>query len=79
MRIYRFRNGDTCPCCGQVITGKTPEELAEFSVVIYGVASALNIADWILRPGEDAIDITPAEIRQALTGEEEADNAEADP
>ena len=71
MKIYRFSNGDNCPCCGQVITGKTPEELSEISVMIYGVASALHIADWILRPGEDAIDITPAELCLFCLAEEE--------
>ena len=70
MRIYRFRNGDVCPCCGQTLTGKTPEELAEFSVLIYGVASAFHIADWLLRPGEDAIEITPEALRSYLSGEE---------
>lgn len=66
MKIYRFHNGDTCPCCGQTISGKTPEELAEISVTIYGFASALGFADWIYRPGEDAIEITPEEIQHAL-------------
>ena len=70
MKIYRFHNGDTCPCCGQVLTGKTQEELAEFSVLIYGFATVLGIADWLYRPGEDAIEITPEELQTALTGEE---------
>ncbi len=70
MKIYRFHNGDTCPCCGQTIWGKTPEGLAEFSVTIYGVASAFGFADWIRRPGEDAIEITPENLLQALTIEE---------
>lgn len=64
--IYRFKNGDTCPCCGQVITGRTPEELAELSVLIYGVATALGIADWVLRPGEDAIEISAEDITRAI-------------
>ncbi len=70
MKIYRFHNGDTCPCCGQVIAGKTPEELTYFSILIYGFASVLGIADWIYHPGEDAIEITPEELRTHLTGEE---------
>ena len=73
MKIYRFRNGDSCPCCGQVLSGKTPEELAEFSVVVYGFASALGIADWIYRPGEDAIDATPEDLQRALGAEVCAD------
>ena len=70
MKIYRFKNGDTCPCCGQVLTGKTPEELAEFSVLIYGVASAFHIADWLLRPGADAIEISQEQLQTYLSGEE---------
>lgn len=66
MKIYRFKNGDKCPCCGNVLTGKTPEELDEISVQIYGFASALGLADWILHPGEDAIEITPWDLRQRL-------------
>ena len=71
MRIYRYHNGDTCPCCGQVITGKTEEELTEFSVLIYGFAETLNLADWIRRPEKDAIEITPQELRRRLEGETE--------
>lgn len=70
MKIYRFKNGDTCPCCGQVLTGKTAEELTEFSVLIYGFASVLHIADWICRPGEDAIEISQEQLQTYLTGEE---------
>lgn len=64
MKIYRYHNGDTCPCCGQVIAGKTEEELAEFSVLIYGFATACGFADWILKPGKDAINIKPEEIME---------------
>ena len=70
MKIYRFKNGDTCPCCGQVLTGKTQEELAEFSVLIYGFATVLGIADWLYRPGEDAIEISQEQLQTYLTGEE---------
>ena len=71
MRIYRFKNCDTCPCCGQVLTGKTPEELAEFSVLIYGFASVLHITDWIYRPGDDAIEISQEQLQTYLSGEED--------
>lgn len=71
MKIYRYHNGDTCPCCGQVITGKTEEELAEFSVLIYGFASTLGLAEWLRKPEQDAIEITPWELRQRLSGETE--------
>ena len=31
-KIKRYNNGDTCPCCGQVIRGMTREQLDLFSV-----------------------------------------------
>lgn len=64
MKIYRFKNGDRCPCCGQVIWNKTPEELAEFSLTVYVIGYRLGWADWILHPGDDAIDVS---IRDILT------------
>ncbi len=67
MKIYRFKNGDTCPCCGQALNGKTLEELTEFSLVVYGIGSGLGLADWILRPGEDAIEIEPEELARKLS------------
>ena len=68
MKTYRFKNGDACPCCGQPLTGKSPGELFEFSVQVYGIASALGLPDWIIRPGEDAISLTPEELAQAMEG-----------
>lgn len=68
MKIYRFKNGDACPCCGQALTGKTLDELLEFSIQVYGIASALGLPDWIIRPGEDAISLTPEELAQTMTG-----------
>ena len=62
MKIYRFKNGDRCPCCRQELTGKTPEELTEFSVTVYGYATAIGLADWILKPGDDAIEIAPEQM-----------------
>ena len=71
MKIYRFKNGDTCPICGQVLTGKTPKELEYFSLDIYGIATAFHESDWIYNPGEDAIEISN-EILLAYFAEEEA-------
>ena len=30
-KIKRFKNGDTCPCCGQVIRGLTDEQLDQYA------------------------------------------------
>lgn len=65
MKIYCFKNGDRCPCCGQELKGKTPEELAEFSLTVYAIGSQLGLADWILRPGPDAIVISTEDMEAA--------------
>ena len=65
MKIYRFKNGDRCPCCGQEIQGKTPKELAEFSLTVYAIGRQLGLADWILRPGPDAIAINTEDMEAA--------------
>lgn len=65
MKIYRFKNGDRCPCCGQELQGKTPEELAEFSIIVYSIGSQLGLADWILRPGPNAIVISTEDMEAA--------------
>lgn len=66
MKIYRFKNGDRCPCCGQEIHGKTPDELAEFSIIVYSIGSQLGLADWILRPEADAIEVSTEDLEAAL-------------
>ena len=33
MKIKRYQNGDTCPCCGQVLQDMSREELDRFSVL----------------------------------------------
>ena len=65
MKIYRFKNGDRCPCCGQEIQGKTPDELAEFSLTVYAIGRQLGLADWILRPEADAIEISTEDLEAA--------------
>ena len=76
MRIYRYKNGDTCPCCGQAIAGKTPEELTEFSVIAYCYATANGLAEWILRPGDDAIEIAPEQIWKLISMVDESEACE---
>ena len=66
MKIYRFKNGDRCPCCGQEIQGKTPDELAEFSLTVYAIGRQLGLADWSLRPEADAIEISTEDLEAAL-------------
>ena len=62
MKIYRFQNGDKCPCCGQELSGKSDAELEDFSVTVYLAGKWLGLADWILNPGEDAIERSHVEL-----------------
>ena len=50
---------------GQEIQGKTPDELAEFSIIVYSIGSQLGLADWILRPGPDALVISTEDMEAA--------------
>lgn len=52
MRIYK--NGDRCPCCGQLIEGKSEEWLNDFSI------SAFLIELCLYPFGEDDLKFTPA-------------------
>ena len=33
--MYRFQNGDRCPCCGQVLEGKSEDFLELFSQTVH--------------------------------------------
>ena len=69
MKIYRFHNGDACPCCGQTIQGKTDAELEEFSLLVFAAGMWLHLADWIIRPEADAIEKSPEEMMQWTAGD----------
>lgn len=68
MKIYRFHNGDACPCCGQTISGKTEAELEEFSLLVFAAGTWLHLADWIIRPGADAIERSAEEMMRWTAG-----------
>ena len=55
MKIYK--NGDRCPCCGQLIEGKSEEWLNDFSMLVL----LLGLPDVCL--GESGIDVTFAPDR----------------
>lgn len=44
MRIYK--NGDRCPCCGQILKDRTPEWLELFSQTV----DMLRIPPWEANP-----------------------------
>lgn len=53
MRIYK--NGDRCPCCGQLIEGKSEKWLNDFSILVL----LLDIPD--VCPGESGMNGTSAQ------------------
>ena len=55
MKIYK--NGDRCPCCGQLIEGKSEEWLNDFSMLVL----LLGLPD--VCSGESGIDVTFAPDR----------------
>lgn len=59
MKIYK--NGDRCPCCGQLIEGKSEEWLNDFSMLVL----LLGLPD--VCPGESGIDVTFAPDRVLLS------------
>ena len=44
--MRQFQNGDRCPCCGQILKGKTPEWLQLFSETV----DMLRLPPWEANP-----------------------------
>lgn len=36
--MYMFKNGDSCPCCGQILEGKSQDWLELFSQLVHVLA-----------------------------------------
>ena len=55
MRIRLYKTGDPCPCCGQPIKARDPEELLEFSMLVdfMGIKDErIPEVDIVLRPAD---------------------------
>ena len=65
-KIKRFENGDTCPCCGQVIRGKTREDLDLFSVRIAAIGFALDLDPMFPENDGDFLMVTRKDRDRAL-------------
>ena len=65
-KIKRFKNGDTCPCCGQVIEGKTPEQLDVFSVRIAALGFWADVDAMFPEIDGDSLMVTPNDLHRAL-------------
>lgn len=65
-KIKRYNNGDTCPCCGQVIEGKTREWLDLFSVRVAAIGFALDLDAMFPENDGDFLMVTMADMDRAL-------------
>jgi len=66
MKIKRYQNGETCPCCGQVLEGKTREELDRFSVLAAAVGFESDLDPFFPETAEDWIYCTHEDLQRAL-------------
>jgi len=65
-KIKRFRNGDTCPCCGQVIRGMTSEQLDVFSVRVAALGFAADLDPFFPENDGDFLMVTRSDMDRAL-------------
>lgn len=66
IKIRRYENGDTCPCCGQVIQDKTAAELERFSVLAAAVMMELDPGSLLTGYGEDPMEVKLTDLQDAL-------------
>lgn len=65
-KIKRFRNGDTCPCCGQVIRGMTSEQLDVFSVRVAALGFEADLDPMFPEYDGDFLMVTVSDLARAL-------------
>ena len=65
-KIKRYENGDTCPCCGQVIRDMTPEQLITFSVRIAAIGFEADLDPFFPEFGEDWLIVSLEDMSRAL-------------
>lgn len=65
-KIKRFKNGDTCPCCGQVIRGLTDEQLDLFSVRIAAIGFEADLDPMFPEIDGDFLMVTLDDLSRAL-------------
>ena len=66
VKIKRYTNGDTCPCCGQVIRDKTAAELEHFSALAAAVMMELDPRSLLTGYGEDPMEVKLTDLQDAL-------------
>jgi len=66
MKIKRYDNGDICPCCGQVIEGKTREALDLLSMRIAAIGFECELDSFFPETAADWICCTRKDLRRTL-------------
>lgn len=65
-KIRRYRNGDTCPCCGQVIQGKTEDELLKFSVLAAAIGFEADLDPFFPELNGDYLEVSLGDMQRTL-------------
>ena len=65
-KIKRYRNGDTCPLCGQVISGKTAEELDVLSVRLAAIGFEADLDPFFPELNGDFLMVSLEDMQRAL-------------
>lgn len=65
-KIRRYKNGDTCPCCGQVIQGKAEDELLKFSVLAAAIGFEADLDPFFPELGGDYLEVSLQDMQRAL-------------
>ena len=65
-KIKRYRNGDACPCCGQVIQGKTAEELDVLSVRLAAIGFEADLDPFFPELDGDFLMVSLEDMQRAL-------------
>lgn len=65
-KIKRYNNGDTCPCCGQVIRGMTREQLDVFSVRVAAIGFEADLDPFFPEWDDDFLTVSLEDMSRAL-------------
>ena len=65
-KIKRYNNGDTCPCCGQVIRGMTREQLDLFSVRAAAIGFEADLDPFFTELNGDFLVVSLEDMARAL-------------
>ena len=65
-KIKLYSNGDACPCCGQVIQGKTEDELLKFIVLAAAIGFEADLDPFFPELNGDYLEVSLGDMQRAL-------------